>query len=165
MDPWLDITFAPAALRDLPAIVELLARCGLPSDDLRPADLDHFVVCRGGEALVGVAGVTIGDGVGLLRSLAVEEPWRRRGLAHELTRWARGHARRRGVRRLYLLLAATPPVVLGRLGFREASLPEAARAARDLRVWMPPVAGLVALMVAELGGPDEPTTPAVAGPT
>jgi N-acetylglutamate synthase-like GNAT family acetyltransferase len=164
MDPWLDITFAPAALRDLPAIVDLLERCGLPNDDVRPADLDHFVVVRGGDALVGVVGVTIGEGVGLLHSLAVEMTWRRRGLAHELTRWARGHARRRGVRRLYLM-AATLPIILGRLGFRQASLPEAARAARDLRVWLPPVAGLVALMVAELGDADEPTTPAVAGPT
>ena len=117
------ITFTPATIADLPAIRALLGRCGLPTEDLQRERLDNFVACRADDQLVGVVGIdTVGD-IGLLRSLAVVPEFRGRQIAHGL--WMRAHddARRRAVRRLYLL-TTTAERLFARWGFR--------RVARDL---------------------------------
>jgi amino-acid N-acetyltransferase len=84
-------------------VQQLLAACELPYQDITPAHLEHFVGERNGQALVGVVGLELCGDSALLRSLAVSEQYRGRGIGSALTRSAEGHARSRGVKALYLL--------------------------------------------------------------
>jgi N-acetylglutamate synthase-like GNAT family acetyltransferase len=125
----------PATTDDLPRVQALLGACGLPSADLRAADLAGFFVCRGaGARVVGSVGIQMlgdaGAGLGLLRSLAVVPELRGRRVAHEL--WARGRAeaRRRGARQLYLL-TTTAEALFARWGFRRVDRDAAPAPVRD----------------------------------
>jgi N-acetylglutamate synthase-like GNAT family acetyltransferase len=125
----------PATPADLQRVQTLLGACGLPGADLRAADLEGFLVCRGdGGRIVASVGIqSLGDagaGVALLRSLAVVPELRGRRIAHEL--WARGRAdaRRRGVRSLYLL-TTTAEALFARWGFRRVDRDAAPGAVRD----------------------------------
>lgn len=98
-----------AALRtarasDLAAVEALLSANKLPLDGVADA-LGHFVVAEHGGALVGVAGIEpCGEGQrALLRSVAVAEAWKGRGLGRELVTRAIRDAESRGVQALYLL--------------------------------------------------------------
>ena len=87
--------------RDLGEVKKLLAACGLPTSDLR--DDGTFLVAREGGKLCGVAGLEPLGASALLRSVAVDPKWRRKGIAHALCDAIVRHAREQGVRRLYLL--------------------------------------------------------------
>ena len=85
------------------AVEALLIRANLPVADLHArAGLQWFGVRRG-EPLIGVVGVEVYGAVGLLRSLAVEEAYRRSGLGRALVERAESWATRHGVEALYLL--------------------------------------------------------------
>ena len=153
-----DVTFEPATDADLAAIRALLRRCELPIDDVGPAPLEHFVVCRTGGRLAGTVGLELMGEVGLLRSLAVAPEVRRKGLGHAL--WARGcaDAARAGVRHLYLL-TTTASDLFARWGFqpvgREA-VPPAIQATAEYSSLCPSTAVVMAMDLAaadsQLGG-------------
>jgi amino-acid N-acetyltransferase len=111
-----EATLTTATVADLPAIRDLLGRCGLPTADLQRERLHNFVAYRADDQLVGVVGIDMAGDIGLLRSLAVAPKFRGRGIAHAL--WMRAHedALRRGVRRLYLL-TTTAERLFERWGF------------------------------------------------
>lgn len=94
---------SPAQAGDLPAIRELLAVSGLPGEDLTPAHLDSFWVCRDAAGLVGVVGLEPHGRTALLRSLAVREDGRGGGLGAALLAHAESQAAALGVDTLYLL--------------------------------------------------------------
>jgi len=120
-----DISFTPASADDLPAIKALLERCDLPSEDLGPGHLEHFVTCRSGEEIVGTVGLEpLGD-VGLLRSLAVAPGSRGHRLGLALWARAREKATRLGVRKLYLL-TTTADRLFARWGFKRVPRDEVA---------------------------------------
>lgn len=85
------------------AVVALLDRCGLPSADLTPAHLDHFVLAWQDGAAVGVAGIEPVAANGLLRSVAVLPTHRRAGLAAALVAACEALARRQGLDSLFLI--------------------------------------------------------------
>jgi tRNA (guanine37-N1)-methyltransferase len=93
-----------AAASDAPAAAALLERCDLPVGGL----LHHF---PGGYAVaedeagdvIGVAGIERYEDHGLLRSVAVDERWRGRGLAERLLSDRLSYAERAGIRDVYLL--------------------------------------------------------------
>lgn len=87
----------------LAAITPLLRDCGLPSDDIAPADLAHFVVADDGQGPVGVIGLQAFGEVGLLRSAAVAPAARGAGLGAQLVARLEARARALGIRTLYLL--------------------------------------------------------------
>lgn len=87
---------------DLPAIEDLLACGGLPLDGVAGA-FRHGVVVREGDTVLGCAAVELYGEAGLLRSVAVREDLRGRGLGRELVEAAEGLAAAGGVRELYLL--------------------------------------------------------------
>ena len=60
-----------AGSQDWAEIKELLTECGLPSEDIRPDQLKHFLVLMKQERLIGVIGLELYENVALLRSLAV----------------------------------------------------------------------------------------------
>ncbi|GAB4531396.1 MAG: hypothetical protein Kow0063_10610 [Anaerolineae bacterium] len=122
--------FDPAPLPALPGdeveIKGLLAACGLPYQDLTPAHLEHFWVLRHGPRIAGVVGLEVPGEAGLLRSLAVREEARGRGVGTQLTRRAEQHARAQGVKTLYLL-TTTAPDFFARSGYQRvdrATVPE-----------------------------------------
>jgi amino-acid N-acetyltransferase len=107
----------PARARDQAGIKATLAACELPVEDLTPAALRHFWVMRDGPKLVGVVGLGLLGDVGLLRSLAVLESYRGRGMGAQLADKAEDYARAQGVQTLYLL-TTTVPDFFARRGYR-----------------------------------------------
>ena len=93
----------PAQPDDLDAVQTLLNACGLPTADLTPAHLDHFLVAWDGDALNGVVGLEPRGDVALLRSLAVAPGARQEGIGTRLVRAVEQRATDDEVRALYLL--------------------------------------------------------------
>ena len=109
------VELAPAALEHLPSVRELLAEAGLPLaglDDQFPA---AYVVARQG-ALVGVAGLERYGDVGLLRSVAVSEPFRNSGLGRRLVTDRLSAAHAIGLHQIFLLTTTAAPY-FQKLGF------------------------------------------------
>jgi amino-acid N-acetyltransferase len=103
--------------QDEARIYELLKEANLPISDITPQHLRHFIVMRDGEHIVGVAGVEpIGNFIGLVRSVAVQERTRRQGIASKLYRAVEEHACSMGLRETYAL-TTTIADWLTRLGY------------------------------------------------
>ena len=92
-----------AVAADLPGICRLLQECGLPVDDLTDSSLEHFLLYDDGPRIVGVAGLQVYDYIALLRSLAVANSSRERGLGRALIDAIVARATTLGVKQLWLL--------------------------------------------------------------
>ncbi len=92
----------PSRPEDLAAIERLLQASSLPLDGVREA-LPTFVVAQAGHDIVGVAGLEVCCDNALLRSVAVSDDWRSRGLGRELVAHVIAEAESRGIHALYLL--------------------------------------------------------------
>lgn len=101
---------------DLPAIERLLADSSLPLDGVREA-LPSFVLAEVGDGVVGVAGLEVCCDNALLRSVAVADDWRSRGLGRALVTRVISDAEARGIRALYLL-TTTAEQYFPSFGFR-----------------------------------------------
>ncbi len=75
--------------KDLPEILVLLEECGLPSDELEE-HLATVLAAQEGERVVGSATLEIYGTSALLRSVAVQEGLRDKGLGQRLIRPAQG---------------------------------------------------------------------------
>ncbi len=95
-------TIRPAISDDLTRIERLLVASNLPTAGIAGA-LGHFFVAEHDGAIVGVVGVEECCEYGLLRSTAVDDEWRSRGLGRQLVQRAIDDAESRGVKALYLL--------------------------------------------------------------
>jgi amino-acid N-acetyltransferase len=129
-----------ARAQDLGEVKALLAACGLPTNDLR--DDGVFLVARDGKQLCGVAGLEPLGASALLRSVAVDPKWRRKGIAHALCDAVVRQAREQGARRLYLLTTDAERYFRG-LGFAAVdreSLPPEVRATTQFRETCPQTA-------------------------
>ena len=83
-------------------IVNLLQSLKLPVADL-PATLKNFYVAIHNDKLVGAIGLEVFEEYGLLRSLAVEESYRGRGIAGKLVDKIEALANELSIKELYLL--------------------------------------------------------------
>ena len=93
---------------DRRAIRALLKKADLPFEDVQTGRQTFLVaVCEG--RIVGTAGLEAYGESGLLRSLAVAEESRGRGLGSELVENMTEEARKTGVRELYLLTMTAAP--------------------------------------------------------
>ena len=122
------LVIEPARPDDLPAILSLLERDGLPRASIEQ-HLAMTVVARAGDRVVGCAAVESYGPDGLLRSVAVDPDDRGRGLGIRLTEAAISLARTRGVRTLYLL-TETAAAFFPRFGFRTIGRDQVAPAVR-----------------------------------
>lgn len=97
------ITFA--SVEDETKIKEVLTAGGLHHQDITPSHLQHFLVLKDDRSstLTGVVGLELKNNNALLRSLAVIEPHRGKGLATQLLREIEKYARSNQVDTLYLL--------------------------------------------------------------
>ena len=118
-----------AASKDISAIEALLSAQHLPVYSLQEF-LDTFWVLEDGGRIVGSTGLELYDDCSLLRSVVVEESYRRRHLGQRLVLKAIEEARRRGVRRMYLFtMEATD--YFSRFGFRRCALEDFEPAVRQ----------------------------------
>jgi amino-acid N-acetyltransferase len=106
-----------AAPADLAAVERLLTASALPLDGVQEA-LADFVVAEVGKDVVGVAGLEVCCDNALLRSVAVADAWRSRGLGRALVTRLISDAEARGIRALYLL-TTTAERYFPSFGFRE----------------------------------------------
>jgi amino-acid N-acetyltransferase len=107
---------------DLPAVERLLTASQLPLDGVREA-LPTFVVAEAGDDIVGVAGLEVCCDNALLRSVAVADAWRSRGLGRALVSRLVSDAEARGIRAMYLL-TTTAERYFPSFGFREITRSE-----------------------------------------
>lgn len=117
-----------AAAADATAIKRLLVQCGLPTEDI--GDLSGFIVARKDGGLCGVAGLQPLGSAGLLRSLAVAEASRDRGIARALCERIFALAKERRMARLYLLTTGAQ-AYFAKLAFQPVERSEAPRELRD----------------------------------
>ena len=81
-----------------------MAGAELPVEDLTDKTMQNFMVARGQDnSIIGVIGIEMFQENGLLRSLAVQPAYRRKGLGGQLTREIESFARSNGIKALYLL--------------------------------------------------------------
>jgi N-acetylglutamate synthase-like GNAT family acetyltransferase len=107
---------------DLPAVERLLTTSRLPLDGVREA-IATFVVAEAGQEIVGVAGLEVCCDNALLRSVAVADAWRSRGLGRALVSRVVSDAEARGIRALYLLTTSAERYFPS-FGFREITRAE-----------------------------------------
>lgn len=106
----------PLAPADEAMVVSLLEAAALPTTDLDTAGLARFLVAEDAGTVAGVAGIEPAGPVALLRSVAVGDTHRRRGLGRALVRAAENQAWRAGIREIYLL-TTTAAAFFGSLGY------------------------------------------------
>ena len=135
---------------DREAVERLLDRAGLPI-----AEVDRWLadyrVAEARDGVVGVAGVENHGSDGVLRSVAVAEPWRGLGLGHRLVAAALDRARELGLRRLWLL-TTTAADYFPRHGFRRTSRDEAPEEIRESVEFREACPASAVAMVADLQG-------------
>lgn len=100
---------------DEEAIKNLLKEADLPHQDIAN-HLHHFLLAKRENHLIGVVGLEVYGEFGLLRSLAVAEPHRGKGVGKRLYENLMAYARLQGVKELYLL-TTTAEAVFARFGF------------------------------------------------
>lgn len=119
--------------RDEHTILTLLQSANLPTNDLTVQHLRHFFVMRDGEDIIGVAGVEqIGKFIGLVRSIAVKEEFRSKGIASKLYNAAEEHACSMGLREVFAM-TTTIEEWLTRLGYTRFSREDAPEELRQTK--------------------------------
>lgn len=111
------IVLRAAVASDRDAVVALLVASGLPVAGLTRDFPDGYVVAVDDAELLGCAGVEPYGEAGLLRSVAVGEAARRRGLGRRLVADRQAWAASQGLSALYLLTEGAAEYFVG-LGFR-----------------------------------------------
>jgi amino-acid N-acetyltransferase len=110
------VLISNARKEELPEILALLDECELPREGLA----DHLattLIARDGMNIVGCAALELYQEYALLRSVAVKETHRRRGLASCLTTAALDLAKNHQVTTVYLL-TETASTFFSKLGFK-----------------------------------------------
>lgn len=109
------LTIQAAQPAQLPALVDLLTRNALLSEDL-PTDLANFWLAYDGLKLIGSIGFEAYGSAALLRSVCVDAVYRNQALARQLYDVAFQEARQQGITDLYLI-TTTADQYFQRLGF------------------------------------------------
>ncbi|HXY40413.1 MAG TPA: arsenic resistance N-acetyltransferase ArsN2 [Vicinamibacteria bacterium] len=135
----------PARPHDLKDALALLGRSQLPHHQVAENWGHYFVVREDDGRVVGVAGLEVHDSCGLLRSVAVDEDYRRQGLAASLVTAVVERARQLQLSGLYLLTTDAGGY-FERHGFRQCprqQAPQAIRASWEFRSGCPQTAILM----------------------
>jgi amino-acid N-acetyltransferase len=103
-----DIAISGATAADLPIIRRLLIANNLPTTGID----DHwrtFIVARDGDAIVGCGGSEAYKFAALIRSVAVADSHRGRGIGRRIVRQLLDRLASRGIREFYLLTTTAQP--------------------------------------------------------
>ncbi len=147
-----NIKFSFAEAKDLKSVKQLLLECELPYQDI-DNHLSHFILAKQDKQLIGVIGLEKVDSYGLLRSLAVSDSHRGKGLAKTLHTRMLAYAQGQGLERFYLL-TLTAEGFFSKLGFdrtERKTVPEALRQTEEFRSLCPDTA---VCMVKYIAGED-----------
>ena len=125
-------------------IKQILAASDLQHHDISSSQLPHFIIVKddNASALAGVVGLEPKGDVGLLRSLAVAQAYRRQGLATQLVNKIEEYARSQQVGTLYLLTLTAENFFAGR-GYQKAdrkSAPDAIQETTEFKSLCPETA-------------------------
>jgi amino-acid N-acetyltransferase len=143
------VSVRAATSADFDRVRELLVANALPLDGV-PRSLAGFLVAEEGDQVIGVAGVEDCGEYGLLRSAAVAEVARSRGIGRRLVEDLVAQASRDGRRGLYLL-TTTAARYFPAFGFVETdrqAVPESVRATREFSEACPASATVMKLDLA-----------------
>jgi amino-acid N-acetyltransferase len=97
-----EIIYTFAAHDNETEIKKLLSDSQLPTVGITPF-LEHFIIAKSAQKIIGVAGVEIYNSTGLLRSLAVEPNFRGTAVGKELCSRTIAHAHTQNIQEIYLL--------------------------------------------------------------
>ena len=112
-----DPEIRPGRAADIEQAISLLRAAGLPAADFSDEFIGNFLVATAGPSVVGCIGLEPFANVGLLRSLVVDPDYRGGGLGRLLVSELEAHARRGGIRELWLLTIDADQFFFG-LGYR-----------------------------------------------
>lgn len=76
------ITYSLAVEKELEAILNLLSQAALPTDDIN-INIQHFIIAKSENSIVGCIGLEDYSTIGFLRSFAVDESYRNRKEPHK----------------------------------------------------------------------------------
>lgn len=99
----LSITVSGVRTEEHQAVKDLLSQCDLVVEDITPEKLHLFLAARKGEDLIGTIGMQKFGEAALLRSLAVAEAYRGKGIGKKLLTSVEKFARILEVKQLWLL--------------------------------------------------------------
>jgi amino-acid N-acetyltransferase len=134
----MSFTFSFGAAQDTGQVKRLLADCRLPDEDAG-SHIEHFLIARSGDDVVGTVALEIAGQAALLRSLAVADKHRGQGLGRLLYDRILAYAHARGIESLYLL-TLTARAFFERRGFTMAersSAPKQIAATREFATLCP----------------------------
>ena len=110
----LDVNIAPARQRDYGDVVALLEAAALPTEDLDPSSMAHFLVARDASArVISTIGYERYGRAALLRSLAVARENRNRNLGTQMVAALEAQCRSLAVTELFLLTTTARNFFLG----------------------------------------------------
>jgi amino-acid N-acetyltransferase len=141
-----EVSIEPAKDDDLPEILALLERSGLP----QVGYADHLgtaLVGWEGQRIVASAAMEIYGPAGLLRSVAVDESWRGHGLGKRIVQSAMALSRKHGAGTIYLL-TETAQIFFARLGFKSVernAVPASVQASLEFSIACPDTAQAMVL--------------------
>jgi amino-acid N-acetyltransferase len=142
------VVIRPARPTDLAGVEKLLGSAGLPLAGV-PDHLGRYLIATTAGGIVGTVGVEAYPPVGLLRSAAVSDAQRGRGIGALLVMRAVERARGEGLRALYLL-TTTAADWFPRYGFRRVertALPVELNASEELKGACPDTAVCMELVL------------------
>jgi N-acetylglutamate synthase-like GNAT family acetyltransferase len=108
----------PAHRPDMPAVREVLALAGLPTEPARDEMAPAFTVLRNESGVAGSVALEVYGEDAILRALAVHPDARGAGYGWMLADMAINLARWRGVRRIYLMTESASDFFAAKFGFR-----------------------------------------------
>jgi len=129
-------TFRPAVTSDLAQIQQLLKDSKLPFEDVAE-HLQNFVVAEEGPTMIGVAGLEVYGKAGLLRSVAVTESHRSKGIGSLLYDHVVSLAQKKGLGDLSLL-TTTAEKFFGKRGFRKVegeAIPQYVKSTKEYQIF------------------------------
>ena len=146
-DQHVDLTLRAARETDLTNVTALLTSSSLPTVGVAEA-LSGFIVAESEGDIVGVVGLEMCcDRYALLRSTAVADAWRGRGLGRKLVERAVAEAEAKGLEALYLL-TTTAESYFPSFGFsptQRDQVPDAVRATEEFQSACPASATVMTL--------------------
>jgi N-acetylglutamate synthase-like GNAT family acetyltransferase len=112
-----------ATYEDAAALGEFLAAQGLPTEDILAPSTVYWLAETASRELIASAGLELGSEAGLLRSVAVAEVHRGKGLGKRMVTSALDKARAHRLRHVYLFSTGAGSYFVG-LGFVESTVEE-----------------------------------------
>ena len=119
---------------DLHSIKQLLTVNNLPIEDVQLGKI-HFFIFKNESRIVGTIGLEEYDNIGLIRSLAVVNPYKSRGIGTKLVKYLLDYCQSKNIDYVYLL-TTTAHEYFFRFGFKiidRAKAPESIRQTSEFK--------------------------------